>query len=110
MGPAAGDEAAMPPDDRGRLHDEEHVAQARPVDRSGQHGEDGSVRLGESRSVDLALQHEDLVAQGEDLGVAVVAGGEQPTEAAQHQTRDRWDEVHGVGDAAGRRSGLMRSG
>lgn len=101
LGPPARDEAAMPPNDGGRLHDEEHVAEARPVDDSGEHGEDGAVGLGEPRSGDLSLQDEDLVAQGEDLGVALVAGGEQPTEAAQHQTGDRGDEVHGGGDGIG---------
>lgn len=72
----------MPADDGGRLHDQEHLPQTGPVDHGRQHREDGAVRLGEDWSGDLALQDEDLVAQGEDLGVALVAGGEQPAEAA----------------------------
>lgn len=109
MGPAAGDQAAMPADDGGRLHDQEHFPQARPVDGGGQHGEDGAVVLGEARSGDLALQDKDLVAQGEDLGVALVAGGEQPTKAGQDQTRDGREEVHGGGDGIGRRSSRIHS-
>lgn len=97
LGPAAGDEAAVPPDDVGRLNDEEHVAEVGPVDRRGEHGEDGALGLVERRSGDLALQHEDLVTQGEDLGVAFVAGGEQPTEAAHDQPGQSRHETHGRG-------------
>jgi len=90
----------VPPDDGGRLHDEEHVAETGPVERGGQHGEDGAVGLVEPRSGDLALQHEDLVAQGEDLGVTLIAASEQPTQAVEDQTGDRGDEVHGVDDGS----------
>jgi hypothetical protein len=95
VGPAAGDEAAVPADDGGRLHDQEHVAEPGPVERGGQHGEDGAVGLGECRSGDLALQHEDLVAQGEDLGVPLVTGGEQPSKAGHDQPGQSRHETHG---------------
>jgi hypothetical protein len=44
--------------------------------------------------VDLALQHQDLVAQGEDLGVSLVASREQPSEPADDEVTDCRDEVH----------------
>ena len=76
LGPSSGDEAAVPPDHGGRLHDQEHFPQTRPVERGGQHRQDGAVRLVEDWSGDMSLQDEDLEAQREDLGVTLVAGGE----------------------------------
>jgi len=56
--------------------------------------EDRPVRVGEAGPIDLALQHEDLMAQGEDLGVAFVAGREQPSEPADQKVTEGRDEVH----------------
>ena len=51
------------------------------VEHPGKHGEDRPVGFGELCSSDLALEHEQLVTQREDLGVAPVTGGEHPSEA-----------------------------
>ncbi len=53
--------------------------------RRGENSEDRPVRVGELGSVDLALEHEDLMAEGENLGVAGIAGGENPPESGQNQ-------------------------
>jgi hypothetical protein len=55
--------------------------------KPGQRGQDRPVRPGQPRRPDLALEHGDLVAQEEDLGIfGPVGAGEQgkPAEHAQH--------------------------
>lgn len=46
------------------------------VEDGGEHSEDRPVRLSEDGVSYLALQDEDLVAQREDLGVALISGSE----------------------------------
>lgn len=74
----SGDEMVVPVDRGCRLRDQEHLSQTPPIERARGHGEDGAVGVGESGSVHLALQHQNLVTKGEDLGVALIAGREQP--------------------------------
>ncbi len=62
LGRVSGDEAAVPADHSCGLHDEEHLAEPSAVEDAREHGEDGPVRLGEGGTLDLALQHEDLMA------------------------------------------------
>jgi len=81
----SGDETAVPADDRRGLHDEEHLAKAQAAEHPGQHREDCPVGLGELCSFDLALKNEQLVAQREDLGIALIARGEQPSEPARRR-------------------------
>ena len=64
------------------------------VHRRGENSEDRAVGVGELCSGDLALQNEDLVAQGEDLGVAGVAGGEQPPESGQNEASQSREQGH----------------
>jgi hypothetical protein len=64
----------MPAQHCGWSHDEE------------QDGEDRAIGLGEARSGHLALQHEDLMAQRQDLGVARIARRNQQTEPLNDQT------------------------
>ena len=52
-----------------------------PVEHPGKHREDRPVGVGELCAFDLALGNEKLVSQREDLGVALIAGGEHPSEA-----------------------------
>jgi len=40
------------------------------------------------------LQHEDLVAEGEDLGVAGIAGGEELPESGENEARERGEQGH----------------
>jgi hypothetical protein len=57
--------------------------------------EDCPVGVGVPRSSDLTLQDENLVPEGEDLGVASVAGGEHPAETGEneaHQSRKQGQE------------------
>ena len=51
-----------------------------PVEGTRQHGQDRPVGRGEPRSLDLALEDEDLMAKSEDLGVTLVTGHEQQPE------------------------------
>lgn len=86
QGPVSGDETPVPADDRRRLHDQEHFGEAAAVDHGGEHREDRPVRLGELCSVDLTLQHQDPVTEGEDLGVAMITGSEEPSEPGENES------------------------
>ncbi len=57
-----GDEASVPVDHGGWLGDQHHASEPGPVD--------------------LSLQNEDLMAEGEDLGVTLVAGHQQQPETS----------------------------
>jgi hypothetical protein len=88
----ASDEPSMPAEHRRRPDDQAHFVEPGPLDRLRQHGEDATVAVVELRPVDLALQHHDLMAQGENLGVAPIASRQQQTEPVDkqpQQTRDR---------------------
>ena len=63
------------------------LAEVAAWQQPGQRGQDRSVGPGQLRRPGLALEHGDLVAQEEDLGVLVAVGaGEQgkPAEDAEH--------------------------
>jgi hypothetical protein len=93
----AGDEAAVPADQRCRLHDQEHLGQAWSIERTGERGEDGAVRVGKPGPFDLALQDQHLVAQGEDLGVAFIAGREQLSETVESEPGEGSERDHAGG-------------
>ena len=93
LGAMSGDEAAVPPDHGVWSHDQEHVGESAAVERSGEDREDRPVGFGEARSVDLALQDQDPVAEGQDLRVAFVSGGEEPTDPRHDESDEsRYDE------------------
>jgi len=81
----AGDESSVPGEDRRRAHDQQRPATPRLVHHRGEQSEDCPVGLVELRPVDLALQHQDLVAESQDFGVAGVIAGEQPSESPQDE-------------------------
>ena len=74
--------------------DQKRFALPRPGHRRSKEGEDGSVEVSEVWSVDLALQHQDLAAQSEDLGVTVVAGGEYPSESVDNKANQSRKQGH----------------
>jgi hypothetical protein len=78
----------MPAQHRLRPHDQQDLRQAAPVQRLGEHRQDRAVRVGEPRPGHLALQHEDLVAQRQDLGVSPVAREGQQPDAGEHETHE----------------------
>jgi len=80
LGPVPGDESAVPAEHCVGSHDQQHLPEPAPVEHRGQHREDGSVGLGEPQPIDLTLQDQDLVAESENLSVALVTRGEQPTD------------------------------
>ena len=92
VGPMSGDEPAMPSQHRRWLHDQEHLSEAVTIEHLGQHAEDRAVRVIEGRLWHLALQHQKLVTQRENLGIATVAAGEQETNTSQHKANN---ERHG---------------
>lgn len=51
-------------------------------------GEQCPIGVGEPRPADLALENEEMVAKGEDLGVARVAGSEYPPETGEHEAHE----------------------
>jgi hypothetical protein len=64
---------------------------ANAIDRTARMVRSVSVKRGR---LTLALQHQDLVAQREDLGVSLVAGREKPSEATDEQVTETRGEVH----------------
>jgi len=82
FGPMSGDEASVPADHRRRSHDHYHVVEASSVERLREEGEHGPIARCELRTVDLAPQHQDLTAKGENLCVTLVPGHQQQTETS----------------------------
>ena len=70
----------MPTDHRVWFDDQHHVSQSLPVEGTRQYGQDCSVGRGEPRSLNLALEDEDLMAKGQDLGVTLITGHHQQPE------------------------------
>ena len=81
----------MPPEHRVGFHDQEHLAAPATIEHSGQDREDRPVSLGEVDPVDLALQNEDLMAYGQDLGVAL-ASLTEAYEMLDESTGDRVEQ------------------
>ena len=85
----------MPPDEVGvpaqqgpRGDDQAQLAELAAGQQPGQRGQDRPVGPRQPRCLDLALEHGDLMAQDQDLGVLGAVGpGEQgePAEHAQHR-------------------------
>ena len=76
IGPGAGDQAAVPAQQR--LRGDEEAGPAGSWQHAADRGEQGSVGRLQPRSLDLAAQHGELVAQHQDLEVlGGVAAGEQ---------------------------------
>lgn len=94
LGPVAGDRSTVPTDHGCWLHDQEHVVQTAAGEHGRKHGEDCPIDFSEPRSSNLALQDQDLVAEGEDLGVTRIAGGEQPTQPGDQQSDERRKWIH----------------
>jgi hypothetical protein len=68
--------------------DQAQLAELDARQEPGQRGQDRPVGPGQPRSLDLALEHSDLMAQDQDLGVLGAPGsGEQgePAEYLQHR-------------------------
>jgi hypothetical protein len=90
----SGDESSVPAEHGRGIDYQEHLGEASTVQRAGDRGEDRAVGLGEPRSRDLALQDQDLMTQGEDLDVAFVARGEQPTDPMQYEAGEGGNQSH----------------
>jgi hypothetical protein len=63
-----------------RLHDQERLGETAPVHHRGEEREDRPICFATARSVDLTLQHQDLMAERESLSVTSVTTGEHPPE------------------------------
>ncbi len=78
-----GDEAPVPADHGGGLHDQHNLAESSTIERPREHSEHSSVGRCELRAVDLALQDQDLMAKSENLSVTLVAGYQQQPETSE---------------------------
>ncbi len=101
LSPESGDESTMPADHCLWPDDDEDFGEASTVEHAGEHREDRPVGLGEFGSFDLALEDDELMAQREDFGVTLVAGGEHPSEARQDEFREGGERVHGSATVSG---------
>ena len=94
LGPTAGYEPAEPSQHGGGLHDQEHLPETVTIEHLGQHTEDGSVRVIKDRLWHLALQHQKLMTQSENLRIATVAAGQQQTNTSQHKANHEHGPKH----------------
>ena len=91
-----GDESAVPPNNGGGSDDEEHLGEPMTVDGLRQHGEDRAVGLAEPWTADLTLQHQHLMPQSEDLGIASIAGQLEKSHTGHQQADEMWEQTeHG---------------
>ena len=92
LGPVAGDKASVPADHRGGFDDQHHAVETATVERTRKHRKDGPIGGCESGSLDLSLQHEDLMTKSQDLGVSLVTGHQQqPDTGNQESEKVRMD-------------------
>ena len=61
LGAVAGDEPAVPPQDRRGLHDQDHLSETVTIEHLRQRSENGSVLVIEGRPRHLPLQHQELM-------------------------------------------------
>ena len=92
--PMFGDEAFVPGDHGSGLHDQHDLVEFRPREDRREDCEDCPVGVGELWSVDLALEHEDLMAEGKDFGVPMVAGRDEPSETPDDRVSDYVGKSH----------------
>ena len=82
------DEVGVPAQEGARGDDQAQLAELTAGQQPGQRGHDRPVGPGQPRGLDLALEHGDLMAQDQDLGIlGAVRPGKQgePAEHAQHR-------------------------
>jgi len=94
LGPPASDEASVPADHCRRPHDQQRSAASGSVHHGCEQHKDRSIGLVEAWPIDLALQHEDLMAQSQDLGITGVTAGEQPSQPRQDESSEHSDQCH----------------
>ena len=80
----------MPGDHRGRLDDGQHFIPARPYPT--QHHPKEAVGAGETRALDLTLQHVELLAEGSVLQHQALLGSETGDETSEE---DNHEVFHG---------------
>jgi hypothetical protein len=88
VGPAATDQVGVPAQHGPRGDDQAQLAEVAAGQQPGQRGQDSPVSPGQPLGFDLALEHGDLMAQDQDLGVLGAVGpGKQgePAEYALHR-------------------------
>ena len=88
------DESAVPSKHRLGPDDQERRRPARAVHGVAEQSQDRAVGFVESRPVDLALLHEDLVSERKDLSVSGVTGGEYPSDSGENEARESGKQVH----------------
>jgi hypothetical protein len=93
LGPLAGDQPPVPPQERIRRHQEGRPAPAGK--RSAQHCQQRTVGGSELGPLDPAAQHLELVAQNRDLDVLGMLGLEANKQEAEESARDEVEEGQG---------------
>jgi hypothetical protein len=78
------DVVGVPAQEGARGDDQAQLAELAAGQQPGQRGHDRPVGPGQPRGLDLALEHGDLMAQDEDLGVLGAVGAGQQGEPAEH--------------------------
>ncbi len=94
LGPVLCDKSTMPPQHGFGSDDQERRRPARAIHGAAEEGKDRAVGFVESRTADLALQHEDLVSERKDLSISGVAGCKDPPDSGENEACERGKQVH----------------
>jgi hypothetical protein len=78
------EQVAVPAQDRVRAYQEHDVSQSVHREVAEQAGEDSAVGIGERGLADLALQHDELVPQRQDLDVLLLLAHVQEAHEREH--------------------------
>ena len=93
LGPLSGDPSLVPSQNGVWFDDQKRVVLTCASYRRPEKGEEVRSVFGEVRSVDLALKHDNLVAEGENPCVTGITREEQQADSGQDETAD--DSEHG---------------
>ena len=92
--PVPADSLSMPSEHGVWFDDQKRVMSTCPSHCRPEKGEDSAVDVSELWSVDLALQDQELMSEGEDLCVTGVAGGEYPSEPVDNKANQSRKQGH----------------
>jgi hypothetical protein len=81
------DQVCVPAQHGARQDDQGQPTKLAAGQQPGRHGQDRPVGPRQPRCVDLALEHDDLMAQDQDLGVLGTVGPGERRQPAEHAQR-----------------------
>ena len=92
--PMTADSSSVPSQDGFWFDDQKRSVPTGTCHRGVEERKDRPIGIGEPWSADLTLENQDLVAEGEDFGVAGEVGGEEPSEPDENYAYQSGKECH----------------